>query len=61
MRKPVARRKLSQETAYSEPASHSIGKTDLADQILDDDDEDELDCLSSFERANVVDLGTSYL
>ena len=50
MRKPVARRKPSQETAYPNPASHSRWKTEFADQILDEDDQDEVDCLSSFER-----------
>ena len=58
MRKPVARRKLSQDTAYRRPASDSGWKTELADQILDDDDEDELDCLSSFERGYRCGFGT---
>ena len=50
MQKHVARRKLNQEKPYPKPASHSGRKTELVDRILDDDDEDELDCLSSFER-----------
>ena len=48
--KPVARRKPSQEKPYPKPASQSRWRTELVDQILNDDDEDEPDCPSSFER-----------
>ena len=50
LRKPMGRRKPKQETPYQKPISHSKWKMELADEILDNDDEDELDCLSSFER-----------